>query len=87
MDIDIWDEEQDKNRKLDKYEINDSMDLDNIDDILCKEYEYFEYIILYAALSRQKVKKKLLLKKIFNNYYFDLFNNLYIFTLLHFSII
>ena len=47
MDIDIWDEEQDKNRKLDKYEINDSMDLDNIDDILCKEYEYFEYISIY----------------------------------------
>ena len=43
MDIDNWDEEQDKNRKLDKYEINESMDLDDIDDILCKEYENFEY--------------------------------------------
>ena len=61
MDIDKLDEEQDKNRKLDKYEIND---LDDIDDFLCKEYQNFEYnfeyenniIILYAALSRQKVK-------------------------------
>ena len=43
MDIDNWDEEQDKIRKLDKYEINDSMDLDDIDDILCKEYENFEF--------------------------------------------
>ena len=50
--MEFFDAEDDKKRKLDKYDIPESMDIEDTDNILCNAYEGYE------ALNYEDVEKE-----------------------------